>query len=323
MLVAAIAGCSSRDVVVVYSPHGPDVCGDYEKKFEARHPDVDVQWLVMGSQDVYTRVSSEKNRPQGDVWWGGPSTMLMKAADEGLLEPYRPTWAGDAQDVAHDAQDRWYATGLLPLAIVFNNRHRTQATAPQTWDELLEPEWHGKITIRAPLASGTMRTFICAMVDRAPTEDEGIAWLKRLHDATEAYMDNPQRLMDHIRKNKELVSVWLLPDVVLERERNGFPGDCVVPPQTPVITEGIAIVKSAPHPEWARAFYEFVTRPEALAHQAKAYAKMPARTDLDPSALPDWVAGVTVDPMPIDWGRFAANEKAWCGRWDREVYNAP
>ncbi|MCP4642722.1 MAG: extracellular solute-binding protein [bacterium] len=319
--VAALAGCSSREVVVVYSPHGPDVLSDYKERFEAAYPEVEVRGLFMGSQDVYARVSNERNRPQCDVWWGAPSTMFKQAASEDLLEAYRPSWA-DCAEVEHDAEDRWYATGQLPLAIVFNNRHYAQEDVPQTWDELLDPDWRGKITIRKPLPSGTMRTFLCAMIQRAPTEDEGLDWLRRLHASTEAYMGSPQELFDHVRKNPELVTVWLLTDMILERDRNKFPGDAVVPPQTPVITEAIGIVKGAPHGEWARKFYEFVTQPEELAHQAGAYAKMPARTDLPREALPGWVAERDIEAMPIDWDAFAANEKDWCARWEREVFSA-
>lgn len=320
----ALVGCSpSREIVVVYSPHGPDVLRDYEAKFEAAYPEVDVQWVDAGSQEVYSRVKAERNRPQGDVWWGAPSTLFMVAAEEGLLAPYRPTWADSVEEGYRDPQDRWYGTYRSPLAVMFNARRYAKNEVPQTWDDLLKPEWKGKITIRKPLASGTMRTFIGAMILRAPTEDEGIAWLKRLHESCEAYMENPQLLYDHVKRQEELISVWLMPDVALQRDRNGYPFDWVVPPQTPVLTEGMAIIQGAPHAEWARRFYEFVTTPEALAQQAHAYAKVPARDDLDPATLPEWIAGLEIDAMPIDWKQFAENEKRWCDRWEAEVFNAP
>ena len=319
----AAMGCSSPEVVVVYSPHGPDILKDYETRFEAAYPEVDVQWVDAGSQEVYSRVKAEKGRPQGDVWWGAPSTMFMQAAQEDLLDPYRPMWA-DAIDAEYkDAEDRWYGTYRSPLAIMYNNRHYSADQVPQSWDDLLAPQWKGKITLRKPLQSGTMRTFIGAMILRAPSEDEGIAWLRKLHAQRDAYTENPQLLFDHMKKQEDLISVWLMPDVALQRERNGFPLDCVIPAETPVLTEGIAIIKGAPHPEWARKFYEFVTTPESLAHQAEAYAKVPTRADLDPATLPAWVATLDIDAMNIDWVGFARNETRWCERWENEVYNAP
>jgi iron(III) transport system substrate-binding protein len=305
--------------VIVYSPHGPDVLGDYEKRFEAAFPGVDMQWLDMGSQEVYNRVSAEKGRPQADIWWGAPSTMFMRAVEQDLLQSYRPTWAEAVDPSFRDARDRWYGTYRSPLAIVFNTRGLSKETCPQSWDELLDAKWHGKVTIRQPLASGTMRTFIGATILRLGGEDAGIAWLKKLHGATEAYMENPQFLYEHMKRNKDLVSVWLMADIAMQRERNGYPLDTLVPPQTPVLTEAIAIVNGAPHPEWAQEFYEFVTRPDELAHQAAAYWKVPARTDLEPALLPQWVLDQQIDAMDIDWAVFAEKEQAWCDRWKRQV----
>lgn len=324
VLFLTLTGCSpSKDVLLVYSPHGPDVLGDYEKKFEAEYPDVDVQCLDMGSQQVYERIKGERNNPQADIWWGAPSSMFIQAAEEGLLASYKPSWAEKVDPAYRDRGDRWYGTYLSPLAIAFNNRAYTKETAPQTWDELLEPQWHKKIALREPLPSGTMRTFICAMILRAPNEDAGLEWLKRFDEATEAYLGNPQLLYDHLKRNPERVSVWLLADIALQRERNGYPLDTVVPPDTPVITEGIAIVKDAPHREWAERFYEFVTTAEALAHQAHAYAKVPARNDIDPATLPQWMVDQSIDAMNIDWREFAAKENALIDRWKAEVYGAP
>lgn len=315
-------GANGRRQVVVYSPHGVDVLGDYERRFEEAHPDIDVQWLDMGSQEILTRVTSERQRPQADVWWGAPSTMFAKAAKQGLLAAYRPTWGDTVAASERDPDDYWYGTFRSPLVIMYNTSGNDAQTAPRTWDELLDPKWRDKITIRKPLVSGTMRTFIGAMVLRAASEDAGIDWLRRLHEATEAYMENPQFLYDHMKRRADLVSVWLMPDVVLQRDRNGYPFGFVVPPQTPVLTEGIAVLAGAPHEEDARLFYEFVTTQEALAHQAEAYGKMPTRQDIAAASLPEWMRDIEIEAMDIDWAAFEEREEHWCTRWDEEVYRA-
>lgn len=312
-----LAGCSSREALVVYSPHGPDILADYEKRFEAAHPGVDVQWFDLGSKQCYERIRAESGRPLCDVWWGGPATMFMQAADEGLLAPYTPTWA-DAG--GKDAKDRWYGTYSSPLVIVFNTDGNTRDSVPHAWDELLVPAWKGKITLRTPLESGTLRTFIGATFLREGGDEPGVAWLRRFHESVEAYMPNPQQLFDHLKRNPELISVWILPDIPLQRDRNGYPFGWVVPKETPVLDEGIAIVANAPHRELAEAFYEFVTSEESLAHQAKDYWKVPLRNDLDPASLPGWIGEQAIEAQPIDWVEFAANEERWMGLWREEVY---
>jgi iron(III) transport system substrate-binding protein len=319
LALVLMAGCSTKQTVVVYSPHGPEMLKDAEARFEAANPGVDVQWLDLPSQEVYNRIGAERGRPHADIWWGATSSMFIQAANEDLLEAYKPTWASAVEAAYKDPQDRWYGMFRSPLAILFNTRKYTKEQVPQTWDALLDPQWKGKITLREPLPSGTLRVFIGAMILRAPNEDAGIDWLKRLHTQTESYMEQPQLLFDHIKRNPELISVWLAPDAVLQRELNGYPFDYVIPAGTPVTTDGIAVVKNAPHPELARKFYEFVTSPEMLSHQAQKFGKMPARNDLDPKSLPAWMVQEKIDPMPIDWQQFSAKEGDWMNRWAREV----
>jgi iron(III) transport system substrate-binding protein len=321
-LVLLAAGCSSRETLVVYSPHGPDVQVDYEQMFEAAYPHIDLQWVDMGSQEVYNRIKSERNRPACDVWWGAPTSMFMRAADEGLLAAYTPSWSDRIDEDFKDPEDRWYGTYSTPLSIMFNDREYSRDEVPQTWDDLLDSKWQGKITIRRPPPSGTMRTFIGAMILRQPDEDAGIAWLRRLHAQTLDYMETPILLFDRLRRRPEMITVWIMPDAVLQRERNNAPFGFHVPENTPVLTEGIAIVDGAPHRENAELFYEFVTTVDALVHQAEAYAKIPTRSDIDSERLPAWMTEQAIKPMDIDWAAFADREQGWVDRWTREVFEA-
>src|SRR4026207_1535772 len=85
-LLSALA-CSSdkRTVLIVYSPHGKELLEYLEKGFESAHPDIDVQWVDMGSQEVLDRVRAEKDNPQGDVWFGAPAEAVGRAPKEGLV----------------------------------------------------------------------------------------------------------------------------------------------------------------------------------------------------------------------------------------------
>ncbi len=67
LALVCVACSPSKEVVMVYSPHGPDMLGDYERLFEAAHPEVDLQWIDEGSQTIYTRIKNEAKRPIADV----------------------------------------------------------------------------------------------------------------------------------------------------------------------------------------------------------------------------------------------------------------
>ena len=90
LLVVAACSSDGRKVLTVYSPHGKDLLGYFERGFEKAYPDIDVQWVDMGSQEVLERVRAEKPNPQADVWFGAPAEAFDRATKEDLLEPYKP-----------------------------------------------------------------------------------------------------------------------------------------------------------------------------------------------------------------------------------------
>jgi len=333
-----VIGCSPRDQdalpakregeledkVVIYSPHGKDMLSEFEALFEKHHPAVDVQWLDMGSQDILDRVRSERSNPQGDVWWGAPSTMFITAAKEGLLQPYRPSWWDRVEATARDSQDLWFGTFLTPEVIAFNTQVLTRETAPQDWDALLDPRWKGKIILRYPLASGTMRAVFSAMIWRfyhkTGRPDEGYHWLLRLDANTKGYAANPTLLYLRLARREALLTIWNLPDIVLQRELYNYPFDYVIPASgTPLLTEGIAIIAGAKHPKAAKAFYEFVTTLGAFTIQANKYYRIPTRKDIPREALPLWMTREPIPAMDIDWQVFAEKSAEWMRYWDENI----
>ncbi|MFQ5650190.1 MAG: extracellular solute-binding protein [bacterium] len=310
--------------IVVYSPHGKEMLNDFARRFEQAHAGVKVHWLDMGSQDVLDRIRSERANPQADLWWGAPSSFFMNAADEGLLEPYRPSWASEIDPARHDSLDRWYGTFLTPEVIAFNSQVLSQETAPQDWDDLLQPKWQGKIAIRNPLASGTMRAIYSAMIWRfyqeTGTPDAGYDWLLKLDANTKSYPANPTLMYLQIARQEALVTLWNMPDIELQKRVYDYPFDYVIPKSgTPVLVEGLAVVANCKHPQLAKKFYEFITTPEAFAILADKYFRIPAREDIPKETLPAWMSETKIKAMKIDWRVFSQKSKEWMKFWDANI----
>jgi len=326
-LVLLALGCSGhgRTPLVVYSPHGRDLLTLCASAFQALHPDVVVRWLDMGSQEVYDRVRSEQANPQADVWFGGPDASFARAAADSLLAAYRPSWAPAVGPLGAGAGDRYFAAYLTPAVIVYAERALAPAQAPQDWDDLLAPQWKGKILIRDPLASGTMRAVFGLVIERglAATGDTaaGFQWLRRLDAQTADYVLNGTLLDEKLVRQEALVTVWDLPDILLSRHE-GLPLGYVFPRSgTPVIEDAIAIVRGARHPREAEEFVEWVgTRGAQLLAAREAY-RLPARQDLPPDSLPGWAREVetALRPATMDWALLAEHGDAWMRYWDQHV----
>lgn len=325
--VVLSTACSgdSRTPLVVYSPHGRDLLTLFEQRFEAEHPDVDVRWLDMGSQEVYDRVRSERANPQADVWFGGPSLIFALAARDSLLECRRPSWADAIAPRARGPGDCYFAAYETPAVILYAEKVVRPEEAPQDWDDLLDPKWKGKLIVRDPLASGTMRAFFGLIMSRSlkATGDTatGFAWLRRLDGQAKEYVQNPALVSEKIARQEALVTVWDLPDVLISRRR-GMPVGYVFPKSgTVAIEDGIGVVRNSKHAEVARTFVEFVgSVPMQLAAAREVY-RLPARLDLPADSLPDWVRDVRrrMVVADVDWNLLAERGPEWMRWWDQHV----
>jgi len=299
-------GRDSRTVLLVYSPHGKDLLQDVQRGFEREYPQVNLQWDDMGSAEVLDRIRAEAANPQADVWFGAPADLFAKAASEGLLQPYAPTWAADVPAEARDSADRWFGTYLTPEVIAYNSEAVPDSAAPKDWDDVLDPKWKGRVIIRDPIASGTMREIFGAILERSIAATGSTAagwnWLRRLDANTREYTLNPTILYQKIARREGLITLYDMPDIALLQQRQHLPIKYVIPTSgTPLLVDAIAIVKGTRHPHEAQLFYEYVTSREALLHPSPAHLPLLARLYLPEEPPPSHVPTPPQHnrPMPL------------------------
>lgn len=328
LLFAGACSGDGRAVLTVYSPHGKDMLEHYERGFEAENPEVDVQWVDMGSQEVLDRLRAESVNPQADVWFGAPADIFQKAAAEGLLASYSPTWAASVPAEARDVQDRWYGTYLTPEVIGYNTDAVSESEAPTDWDDVLASRWQNQVVIRDPIASGSMRAIFGAILERSIRQtgntDSGWAWLRRLDANTREYTFNPTILYTKLERQEGVITLYNMPDIAMLAQRRNAPIGYVIPASgTPLLVDGIALVAGGGQPEIAQAYYEFVTSREALLKAANDFLRIPARTDIPVDSLPEWIrtARERIRPMPLDAQLMADSLDAWMTYWDSNVRN--
>jgi len=323
-----ISGCSDKDkkIVMIYSPHGVDIMTQFEKLFESKYPEIDAQWIEIGSQDILDRIRSERENPQCDVWWGAPSTIFMSAGKEGLLQKYRPSYANSVKAEYKATDDLWYGTFLTPEVIGYNNRLLKESDAPKDWDELLLPKWRDKIIIRYPLASGTMRAIYSAMIWRFYKDSgdtrPGYDWLLKLDANTKEYTSSPTMMQQKLARGEGLITIWNMPDMVFQAEAKGYPFNYTIPKSgTPVVTDAIGIVANCKHPDQAKLYYEFVTSQESFVVLAKEHYRIPTRNDIPRNLLPEWITETKIVPMSIDWEVFSRKSDEWMKYWEQNIKN--
>lgn len=324
----SFANCKkdSRPSLLIYSPHGTELLEVMKARFEEKYPNITVRFLDLSSQEIYDRVKLERSNVQADIWWGASAITFSRAAEEGLFEPYRPSWADKIPENTYDSQDRWYGTFQTPEVIVYNQAAVQNEEIPKDWDDLLDTKWKGRLIIRDPVRSDTMRTIFGAMILRQwhvnQKPEAGYDWLRKLDANTREYTVDGTVLLQKLARQEGVVSLWDLPDVASAINRQKLPlAFCIPSSGTPLVIDGIAIIKGTPQLKLAQDFYEFVNTEENLLIAARDFYHPPLRTDIDKTKLPEWLSKIDIKPMPLDQELYKNNIQDWMRYWDSQIRN--
>ncbi len=325
--VTFLSGCGDTvdsKVISVYSPHGVDLEGDIKARFEAAHPGWTVHFVDKGGGEIYAKVSAEKSRPGASVWWGGAVSDFKRAEAEGLLEPYTPAWSASLPDDAKSSTGGWSATFLTPEIILYNPKKIAAADVPADWEGLADPKWKGRLVIRDVQHSAGMKFIFGCLILREKARrgsvDAGFDFLKKLDANCDGqYAPNPDILYKRLEDDGPIaISPWNLPDAYLQKKK-GRSLDFVIPKETMVNVEPIALIKNAPNPEGAKLFYDFVNSPEQLVLMAKERDRIPARNDIPRLKLTEAMRDLKHQPMKFNRAEFDENIEEWMYRWDTTV----
>ncbi|HYC78340.1 MAG TPA: substrate-binding domain-containing protein [Planctomycetota bacterium] len=325
LVVGALVACGRGDdrrPLVVYSAHAGDILTEFERSFEAAHPQVDVVWSYLSPQLALDRMRAERAAPQCDVWWGADAATLTTAARESLLAPYRPTYGEESPP--HDAEWRWSGCFWLPMVLGFHPDRISREELPTTLVELGDPRFKDRIVLREPSASGGLRTVFAAVVAAAPSEDEGFNRLAALDRNVRAYEGSPELLFEALEKGPAALTVWNLTDLIFQRKGKGqekgyrfLPAPFAEP--TPTVVDGIAVTPRGAANADARAFYEHVNTLEALAALAERHQRIPVRPSFDRAKLDPDVRDFPWTPLAVDATVLAEKTPGWMRRFEEEI----
>ena len=310
-----------EDSLVVYSTHSEDMLEEICAAFTEK-TGVEVEYINLKGE-LSDRVRSEKDNPQADIMFGGDEATYMLLQEEGCYEATEPAWAKDLGDDYKDADGYWYGTYKTPVVMFYNTDLMSAEEAPKDWGDLVNPEYAGKIVTRDSLSS-SMRSTIAALVNYyTTTENEEAAWkyIEGLNANIKNYYNSGSMMFQAVGKGEAAVSMAVLDNVIDNRDNNKMPLEIIDAKSGAItITDCIAAIKNAPHPNAAAAFVEFVGGKECEEMIANSFNRMPA-LDAALEKAPEWMKS-GYEPMKLDWAEISANQSDWLEKWETNMIDA-
>lgn len=327
LMAFAFAGqVDARTQLSVYTALENDQLGPIKQAIEAAVPDVEVVWMRDSTGVITARFLAEADNPQADMVLGLAVSSLMMFDERGLLASYAPAGADALKPVFRDTRDEptWVGMDAYVGVICFNTAEGGAAgiETPTSWQDLLAPEYEGKIVMPHPASSGTGYLTVAAWLQMMG-EDEGWAFMDALHQNMAAYLHSGSAPCVQAARGERVAGIALDMRGVQERAM-GAPLDVVVPSEgVGWEMEAAAIVAGTDQMELAQQVMDWVATLEANVEFQKTYAIVahPDATSF-PEGYPEGVEDALIDN---DFGWMAANRERILEEWSRryEAKTAP
>ena len=189
-LLAAGLAHAADTTLTVYTALEADQIKAYQAQFEAETPGVKIKWVRDSTGIITARLLAEKAAPQADVVMGVAASSLLVLEKEGMLQPYAPKGVDKlSKAYVDDAKvPSWVGMDVWGAAICFNTVEAAKIglKKPETWKDLLKPEYRGKVVMPSPASSGTGYFDVTAWL-KMYGEKDGWAYMDRLHDNIAQY----------------------------------------------------------------------------------------------------------------------------------------
>lgn len=246
--------------LVLFSGQSNEFLERLKVEFEARHEGVTLEFLRADLSQVIQRFVTESaaGRPTADVL-DLVERRAVEIADLGLaaqyVSPYVENFPEDSR-----APDGLWTNYLLHLGSFAYNTD-TVSDPPQTWDDLLDPKWQGRIGIQNPVQGGGAAIWVITMFE-AWGEERWTDFMTRLA-AQDLRMGNYFQVQDMLAGGEVDIQVAAYPNFVEPfHQRTGAPVSWAAPDPTMRTFMTLSIAENAANPNAARLFVDFMASPE-------------------------------------------------------------
>ena len=302
----ATGGEGPSGTVVVYSPHDADPLNDGVNMFMEKYPNIQVEVVAAGTGELCNRIKAESAAPIADVLWGGGADSL--AAFKDYFAPYECANDEFIDEAYKDKDDLWIGESPLPMVIFYNKEllEKDGMPIPQSWEDLTDPIYKGKIAYCLPSKSGSAYTQLCTMLFAHGGTEDGWQFIEKLYENLEGRMVDSSGKCHKMVADGEFYIGLTLEKAAVQYAEDDSVGFVYPSDGTSAVPDGVALIKGAPHEENAKLFIDFVTSRECQEAQSQKWGRRPVRNDMEvgEGMLP--LNELTLVDYDFDW---AANEK--------------
>lgn len=265
--------------LMIYTSHKEEVYRPIIREFEER-TGIWVEIVTGGTSQLLERIEQEQAAPRADIMFGGGVETL--SAHRELFRQADCPNGGALQEEFRQGNAAWTPFSALPVVLIYNTKLVDPACLTG-WEDLLRPEFAGKIAFADPAKSAS--SFTALVTARYACGDEILEALPAQLEGRQ--LDSSGDVLSAVADGTYLVGITL-EETAMQRIAAGDNLAIVYPKEgTSCVPDGTAVVLGAPHEENAVAFLDFTLSEAVQQLLGSRFYRRAVRAGVDaPEALP-------------------------------------
>lgn len=270
--------------LVIYSARKEKYVKPLVQKFE-KETGIKVK-LLAGDETLVSKVLLEKAKPYSDIFFSTDVGSLEYLRIKGALQEYAAPGAEQIFDKYNTTNNFWYALGARCRVLMYNKGLISEKDMPKTFWEVSDPKWKGQFMIPRG-GNGSMIAHITAL--RTFWGDTKTKlWVKALANNAGAITKDHAEIRQAVGAGEYkfgIVNDNYYYQQLMEAKNNNV--GIIYPDQGPndmgvfVNVSGVGIIKDAPNMRNAKAFIDFMLRPDSLKLYSKVGSEIPVSSTVE------------------------------------------
>ena len=308
-----IAAAEGEGGLVVYSTDPEQGTAKMLEAFHALFPKIKTNYVRLQAGALYAKLLAER---QANAYMAD----LLNISDSGLVFDFEkrkgyqryvsPAMAAYKPEYKSRPEGLWTWGSVNLGGIAYNPKIVPPDQAPKSWEDLLNPKWMGKISVKT--SNSGLQHFVWYALSKELGADYWPKFAQQKPHAFDSYVQQ----FDLLVNGQDLVAEGAQYSGYLEYKQKGAPLEFVLPARgVPAGPEIWGIVSNAPHSNAARLFLDWFLSPVGQKPFMQVLFMHSPRPDVPPP-----VGGQPIDSFkllfPSDWNDFLASRTAFNRQWD-------
>ncbi|ASP20616.1 thiamine transporter substrate binding subunit [Antarctobacter heliothermus] len=304
----AIAEPAKADDVVVYSGNNSSTVEAVMDYVSENMPDLEVTVVAGNTGALMQRIQAEVGSAQGDIFWSAGFATLGAYSD--LFQPHNSEATNTLPKTMVGPDGLWTGTNTHVMVLMVNERQLRGLEAPETWSDVFDPKWEGKLIMGDPEKSSSAYAQVYGLYQTFG--QDGLDALAKVAVIT----NSSSQVYKSVAAGEFPVGITMEYSAYAYVDGGQDEIKLVYPTEgTYLSPEGMGMIAGAPNSEGAAKMMDLLASPGLQEHVFRATFRRPVSIDVDVTEIAGLPAIADIKVHDFDQLEAAENREDVLAAW--------